>query len=336
MRGLIRSFVVIIDLSQTGLAPRDFEIPRIRLITSQLRNFFSSFLDQNPLSQLSIVSTFGSRAKVHTFLSGDLQLHLQALKDIEDLEASGEPSLQNSIQTATRLLQTSPPFATREILLIYGSYATCDPAPLDSLLAHITSKDTAAVISAIGLGARCHALERIAATTGGNYRVPTSPSEFEDLLAAHVQPPAWSEKSQRIRFIPFGFAKPSGELHEFDPRELKAAPEEAAVKLASTICPRCQTAVFTTPSYCPCCQMLLMAPAHLTRSLHHLKPLQDFQKIEGEGYCIGCHVVVEDGGVSQCGICGAGFCKACDKFVHDCLQNCPGCLEGRQKGAELS
>jgi transcription initiation factor TFIIH subunit 2 len=327
VRGLIRSFVVIIDLSPKGLAPRDFGTPRIRLITDHLKDFFSSFLDQNPLSQMAIVTTSDYRAVVQSPLSGNLRRHLDFLTRMSDLSAGGEPSLFNSIGIATKLFGAAPRYSTREILVVFGSMSTCDPKPIDALLTLVTQRQTAAVVSAISFGARIQVLERIAETTGGLYRVPQTPEQFADLLATHIHPPVWSDFVQRMALVPFGFAKAADDIKTFDVSGVKIDTADATPVVLNSICPKCGTAIATVPCYCPCCGLLLMAPAHLTRSLHHLRPLDDFVQadINEAVVCLGCNETVKDG-VVTCVSCGAPFCKACDQFLHDCLQNCPGCL----------
>jgi transcription initiation factor TFIIH subunit 2 len=330
VRGLIRSFIVVVDLSPKGLAPsyRDFGQPRIRLITQQLRNFCASFLDQNPLSQMAIVATYDSRAHVQSGLSGDLEKHLAAIDAMSDLGATGECSLANSLMVCTKMFGAAPRFATREVLLVVGSFTSCDSKPLDQTIAIVRERQTSAVVSAIGFCARATGLEQITAATGGSYRIPTSIEQIEDLFRTHVHPPAWSEATQRVQLVGFGFARSSEEKQSFDMVELKRDFEGAIPKITNMVCPRCMAAIGKVPDYCACCGILLMGPAHLTRSLHHLKPLEDFESVEsGMVACAACNGRIPVGGGVVCGKCHSLFCTECDKFLHECLQHCPGCLQ---------
>jgi transcription initiation factor TFIIH subunit 2 len=332
VRGLIRSLVVIVDLSRNGLKPRDFGMPRIRIITQQLQSFFSSFIDQNPLSEIAVISTSGYRATLQSQLSGNLEAHLASVATMANYDASGEPSLLTSIEMAMAVLSNARPFSTREILLIYGSMNTCDSAPIDTIEQIVGAEGTGAIVSAIGFDAKIFAIERIVKASGGIYRIPTCPEQFEDLLLAHVRPPAWSDRAQAFELVPFGFVKPVTEMHSFDVGLVKGGGSELP-GISNVACPKCGTRVFVSPGYCPCCGILVMSPAHLTRSLHHLRPLCEFELESvtrtGES-CDGCGILL-DAEKAVCRDCGNEFCKACDKFIHDCLQNCPGCLE--QKGS---
>jgi transcription initiation factor TFIIH subunit 2 len=330
VRGLIRSFVIVVDLSPKGLAPtyRDFGQPRIRLITQQLRNFCASFLDQNPLSQLAIVTTYDSRGHVQSPLSGDLDKHLSAIDAMSDLGATGECSLANSIQVAVKLFGATNRYSTREILLIVGSFTSCDSRPLEQTITLLTNRQSSAVVSAIGFCARASGLEQITAATGGIYRVPTSIEQIEDLLRTHIHPPAWSEQTQRVQLVPFGFGRSSEEKQSFDSNELKRDFKGALPKVTNMACPKCEAPITKVPSYCPCCGLLLMGPAHLTRSLHHLRPLEDFEAVETlSAQCAACNGVFVEGAGVVCVKCQSLFCRDCDRFLHECLQNCPGCLQ---------
>lgn len=325
-RGLIRALVIVIDLSRNGIEPREFTIPRVRLVSDQVTNFLKAYLDQNPLSQVAIVSTRGYYGHVESPLSGDLEAHLEAVRGLRDVSMWGQPSLVNSLTVSLSVLGSAPVFSTREILLVYGSMTTCDPEPLDTVCEKLTQPGKGAVVSAIGFSAKAFPLQRIVDATGGIYRVPTSPAHLEDLFQMHVVPPLWSDRTQIRSFIPFGFAKPVKEALAFDVRNLKNDGDGGPV-IASLECPRCGTKVLEVPAYCPICSMLVMAPAHLTRSLQHLKPLASFEEVEKPGQnCMACNTRLPAKHM-MCGKCRGSFCSECDKFVHECLQNCPGCLQ---------
>jgi transcription initiation factor TFIIH subunit 2 len=264
---------------------------------------------------------------VQSPLTGDLDRHLSAIDAMSDLGATGECSLSNALQVCTKLFSAVPRFSTREVLLVIGSFTTCDAHPIEHTLAMVTERRTTAIVSAIGFCARTSGLEQITAATGGIYRVPTSLDQVEDLFRTHVNPPAWCEATQRMQLVPFGFARPSDEKQSFDLAELKRNFRDVIPTVTNMVCPKCAATVAKIPSYCACCGLLLMGPAHLTRSFHHLRPLNDFEPAVGEAdVCAACNAAIERDQVVVCVKCGARFCVECDRFLHECLQNCPGCL----------
>ncbi|OHS93140.1 General transcription factor IIH subunit 2 [Tritrichomonas foetus] len=348
VRGLIRSLVVVIDLTEAGLAPLDFGMPRIRLITEELSSFISGYIDQNPLSQVSIVTTFNYKAQIQTPLCGDIKLHLNTLQHLTDITTAGEPSIYNALTVASNLLSTVPPYSTKEVLMIYGSLNSCDPQPFDSLLNLVTNNNKSpfkCTVSTIGLSSEIDILKKLAEATNGKYNIPLSKDHLTDLLNSHVLPPAWNDMTQRRRFIPFGFTRSVDEKPSFDLKKIYN--EKSVPAPTSFCCPQCKTRVNALPTYCPCCSLLLMSPAHLTRSLQHLKPLDQFvQPKTGEKYgensvfseiaseiyhvCAACNSKLRNNEMPYiCIHCRSTFCKACNGFIHDCLQVCPKCLEAQ-------
>lgn len=327
-RGLIRSMAIIIDLSIRGLETRDFGLPRIRIIMNHLKTFISNFIDQNPLSQIAIIGTYNSRAYMLSPLCGEIEVHLESIAKMIDLDANGEASIENSLIVAKALLKTVPVFSTKEVLFMYGSLNTNDPNSFNRVLE--IAKESKMTISIISFNAKIFVFEQLAEATGGSYYLPTSTEHFADILMSHTQPPHWSQTSQIIRFIEFGFAKApsrSGETPSFDLVELEKNPD-GTPKLNGYACPRCSTRVFNVPVFCPSCGILVISPAHLTRAMHHLKPLADFNEVpkgeKRENVCFGCNKILE-APIYLCPICNSCFCEECNKFVHECLQNCPGC-----------
>lgn len=361
-RALIRSLVIVIDITEIALAPLEFEVPRIRLIVEELTNFLTNFNDQNPLSQISIVTTSKYKGHIHTFLSCDIQEHLKALKKLSDIQTSGEPSLYNAIFVATNLLSTTPPYSTKEILVIYGSQNTCDPVPFDHLLEMVTTRENNGIvkpkyqINIINLGSELQFLKRLAQKTGGSCNVPIGRDHFANLLQALALPPAWNDNTQRRKFIPFGFPTLTQELPFFDLDKLMyplaILDKNDDVKdllpvFSNYCCPRCQAHILKWPAYCPCCSLLLMSPAQLSRSSHHLHPLDEFpvpstapddsqtedenenetQVVSMQSFvCSSCNSNIVDQFPHVCGGCQSPFCSACNKFIHDSLQQCPICL----------
>ena len=335
VRGLVRSLVIILDLTESGLEPIDFGIPRIRLISEELSSFIVALFDQNPLCQLSIVTTFNYTAQIQTPLSSDPQVHLDFIKRLNDITTTGEPSIYNALTVATKILENVQPFSTKEVLMIYGSMNTCDPQPISDLITNVlTTNGTApfkCIISIIGMSAEINVLRKIAEETNGTYFVPVTKEHFVDLLQAQVLPPPWNDNTQRRRFIPFGFAKSVNEKLAFD---LTTIYDKASMPARTTVCcPRCKTRLVTLPIYCPCCNLLVMSPAHLTRSVQHLKPIDKFVQVklpsDRKVACCSCNCFIDESPY-MCNGCKSVYCKACNTFIHDSLQSCPGCLSLQQ------
>lgn len=359
VRGLIRSVVLVIDLTEAGLAPLDFGIPRIRLIIEELSKFISNFLDQNPLSQLSIVTTFNYNAQIQTPFSSDVKELLTVLQHLSDIKTTGEPSIYNSVNVSLNLLKTVPVYSTKEILIIYSSLNTCDPKPFDNLISMVSKGVpnlinnkflTKSVISAIGLGAEVMFLRRLTEVTNGTYNIPMNREHFTDLLQSQVLPPPWNEITQKRRFIPFGFTMSCQEKPSFDLKNIfndDTNSDNHILPVNSSICcPQCKTRIFSLPTSCPCCGLLLISPAHLTRSTQHLKPLDEFvypanidpklitkdtedkkdRNELPEFVCSSCNETVKNNIPHICLHCREMFCDSCNQFIHECLQQCPCCL----------
>lgn len=326
IRGLIRVLVVAIDLSERGLSPTDLEGNRLSTICRRLKDFVVDFFDQNPLSQMAIIATHSGTAHYISHFSGDPKAHIEAIDGIEQQTYTGEPSLYHLLSQSKVLLKQAPVFATKEVLVIYGALSTCDPVPLDPLIKDLVKERI--TVSVIGLGAELYILSRVTNETGGSYFVPVSSDHFADLMNASVQPPSKSSAQQGAcptsAVVSFGFPL-SSTTPAYNIFELKDNKQGVKPKYGALVCPKCGMRVFNIPVYCPVCQILLISPAHVTRSLHQLHPVEDFEPLEGEGVCNGCNCVIESGGF-KCTQCNKTYCKSCDKFIHDNLQNCPGCL----------
>lgn len=49
---------------------------------------------------------------------------------LTNLVLAGEPSLQNTLELAGRILKPLPGHASRELLVLFGSLTTCDPGDI--------------------------------------------------------------------------------------------------------------------------------------------------------------------------------------------------------------
>lgn len=53
---------------------------------------------------------------------------------LTDLALNGEPSLQNTLELAGRVLRPLPGHASREILVLFASLTTCDPTDINTTI----------------------------------------------------------------------------------------------------------------------------------------------------------------------------------------------------------
>lgn len=339
-RGLIRSVVLILDLSTNGLEQRAFNQNRMKLIQDLTIEFINDFFVQNPLSQLSILATYESTCHILTPLSCNVDDHIHVVKKISQTDHSGEPSLENSLSIATAILgngNQNPGLAqistTKEVLIVYGSLTTCDNSPIFKTLNVV--KNSKIKVSIIGLGAKVFVLERIAQESGGDYFVPVSIEHLHDIFHSFVIPPEYMG-NQRKYYIPFGFASIANPIEPaFDVFKLMSNPPGSTNKpetpqYGGYNCPRCGTRVFSIPCFCPVCRDFLISPAYLKRTVSHLNPIPPFVEDENPqtDHCFGCNApFYENEKPCRCTKCNHYFCKQCDPFIHEILQRCPGCTD---------
>jgi len=323
-RGLIRSLFVIVDLSDRGLEQSFFGVAKIHVFKEKLIQFVSDYFDHNPMSQLSISTTCGSKCVIRSSFSCNPNDHIDAINNFSKITHDGDPSLQNSLESAISILKTTPEFATKEVLLVYGALLTCDSFPIDSLIKKlIESKIT---VSIIGFGAQVYVLNKIASETKGEYHIPISDEHLVEIMNSNLIPPPFSRENQNGVLIPFGFSiSSSNEYASYDIYDLKTRFKDSQQKIGGYHCPKCNTRVFNVPSYCPVCQIMLIGPAHLTRTIHHLQPLSMFEESKTSDPCYGCHTVIHSHSY-VCTKCDRHFCSKCNKYIHESLKNCPGCL----------
>ena len=335
-RGLLRSMVIVLDLSTNGLEARSFGQNRLNLIQDQMIVFVSDFFVQNPLSQIAILGTYDSSCSILSNLSSDVNAHIEVIKNLSSTDHKGEPSIQSSLAIATSILGVegygglANIDSTKEILFVYGALTTCDEDPIFKTLAKV--KKSQIRVSIIGLAAKVFVFERIAEETNGDYFVPVSLEHLEDILHSFVIPPE-QLKNQKPCLLPFGFAAiaeskmPAFDLFKFLDNAPTIDNPPDVPKYGGYICPRCGSRVFTIPCYCPVCKDFLISPAYLKRTVIHLSPIPPFtvEPPQSGLACLGCNkLLTEEARV--CPLCNKCFCENCDKFIHETLQSCPGCI----------
>jgi transcription initiation factor TFIIH subunit 2 len=342
-RGIIRYSVLILDTS-SGMDNTDLKPSRSEVVCSACCEYIREYFDQNPISQMAIVTTRDSSAKKLSGLSSNPNQHIDAVQEALRLGPYGDASLQNALDLARALLSTVPAYGDREILVAFGSLSTCDPGNIHATIGALVPEKIRC--SAIGLGAEIHILRAMADVTSGTYFVAMNEEHVGELLSAHVVPPPTTSRRVSASLIRMGFPV-LRRLSEYRPCinnvDLK--------RRVGFQCPRCAAWLSDMPCECILCGLMLVSSPHLARSYHHLFPVPKFLPVtkvrdatsEGGGKsailvtkeirtpvvtrCTGCLRLLpfETSLQVQCPRCKQIFCIDCDTFVHDALHHCPSC-----------
>ncbi|KTG39434.1 hypothetical protein cypCar_00014796 [Cyprinus carpio] len=332
--GMMRHLFVIIDSSRS-MEDQDLKPNRLTSTLKLMEFFVEEYFDQNPISQIGIITTKNKRAEKLTDLAGNPKKHIAALKKAVDGTCVGEPSLYNSLNVAMQTLKHMPAHTSKEILVIFSSLTTCDPANIYELIKTLNALKIR--VSVIGLSAEVRVCTILTRETGGSYNVILDESHFKELLMLHVKPPPASSSSE-CSLIRMGFpqhviasisdqdAKPSFSMSHLD------STSEPGLTLGGYFCPQCRAKYTELPVECKVCGLTLVSAPHLARSFHHLFPLEAFQETpleeyEGERFCEACQGELKDKSIFTCQACKKVFCVECDLFIHDTLHCCPGCMQ---------
>ncbi|KAH0793753.1 General transcription factor IIH subunit 2 [Histomonas meleagridis] len=321
-RGLIRSIVILLDLSGRGMEPREFSVSRLKLITVELEKFIISFFDQNPLSQLAITATYQGRGYVLSPLCGSVSKHLKVVQNLEQNTEYGEPSLQNGLNISASLFSSVARYSTKEIILIYGALNTID-VKIESTIKFL--KRSEITVNVIGFGASLYILSRIANETGGKYSIPLNENIFHKLVFDNIEPPILTDKVELRDFVPFCYVK-HYDFPSFDINDIKEG-KKVPPKSGGYKCGICGFVVFSIPVYCPSCGILLLTPPDITRTQVFLNPPLEFEKENAECVCNACGCIINE--KYQCPLCGMNYCESCNTFIHGILRFCPFCSKSK-------
>lgn len=314
----MRAVVVVVDASESTLQV-DLPPSRLHLIISELKNWCTQFLDQNPISQLAVIATKDARAHILTSLGDPLTDQLAALDTLLESGSSGEPSLQHCIDGASTLLSLSPSYCTKEILLVFSSLTTRDPG---DVLASIDACAAAGVVcNVIHLSAGVRVMKRVAQKTNGSHNVMLDKMHLTELFQSHIAPPPLTVQNTDVVSLLMGFPSPY-----IDAQPVLCACHK---RLSSTTykCPRCSARVCELPTKCPVCTLTLVSSSHMARSYHHLFPLPAFicQAAPPNESCSSCGTDISGNEWFVCGSCNSGMCGTCESFVQQSLFTCPNC-----------
>uniref|UniRef100_A0A8D3EB85 General transcription factor IIH subunit n=1 Tax=Scophthalmus maximus TaxID=52904 RepID=A0A8D3EB85_SCOMX len=334
--GMMRHLYLVIDCSRS-MEDQDLKPNRLTSSLKLMEAFVDEYFDQNPISQVGIITTKNKRAEKLTDLTGNPKKHTAALKKAVDTVCAGEPSLYNSLSLAIQSLKHMPGHTSREILIVLSSLTTCDPGNIYELIK--TLKSLKVRVSVIGLSAEVRVCTVLTRETGGFYHVILDESHFKELLMMHVKPPPASSSSE-CSLIRMGFpqhvlaaltdqdAKPSFSMSVTRPPNVGGP----GLSLGGYFCPQCHAKYTELPVECKVCGLTLVSAPHLARSFHHLFPLQAFvespmQELQGDRwFCQACEGELKDKRIFTCPSCHGVFCTECDLFIHDSLHCCPCCI----------
>ncbi|KJE89964.1 general transcription factor IIH [Capsaspora owczarzaki ATCC 30864] len=337
-RGMMRHLTIILDMSSRMDDP-DLKPTRLEHSIRLLEQFVPEFFDQNPISQLNFIISRDAKAERISELGGNPAKHLESLR--KKASTAGEISLQNSLELARESLRLMPSHTSKEVLIIMGGLASCDPGDIFQTISLLELDNIHC--SVIGLSAEVRICKYLAEKTKGVHNVIIDESHFRDMLFQHITPPPASSRTEAL-LIRMGF-----------PRQnlSKAATLCACHKLfraGGYICPQCKAKCCELPTTCAVCGLTLVSSPHLARSYHHLFPLAPFREVplahppaDANGLlaglvansttlalhpsCRGCSKPTATmRSAFQCPTCCHVYCLDCDIFIHDTLHTCPSCV----------
>ncbi|OAY51661.1 general transcription factor IIH subunit 2 [Manihot esculenta] len=328
-KGLIRFLYIVVDLSRAA-SEMDFRPSRMVVITKHVEAFIREFFDQNPLSQIGLVTIKDGVAHPLTELGGSPESHIKAL--MGKMECSGDSSLQNALDLVCGYLDQIPSYGHREVLILYSALSTCDPG--DIMESIQKCKKSKIRCSVIGLSAEMFICKLLCQETGGLYSVAMDEAHFKELMLDHAPPPPAIAEFAIANLIKMGFPQRAAE----GSIAICSCHKEAKVG-DGYICPRCKARVCELPTECRICGLTLVSSPHLARSYHHLFPITPFDEVSPRQNtplqrppktCFGCQQSLLNPGNKlglsvACPKCNQYFCVDCDIYIHESLHNCPGC-----------
>ncbi len=285
--GMMRHIYIILDMSQ-NMKNQDLKPSRFLCVLNILENFINEFFHLNPISQIGIITTKNKRAELESELAGNPKAHVENIKRLAGKSGmgaqaatnvcSGEPSLQNSLESALQSLKHMPPHATREIIAIMGSLTTCDPTDIHATIDNCKAANVRC--SVLSLSAEVRIYKKLATDTGGTFSVSLDDVHLRDLLHEFVDPPPSTNGSEPA-LIKMGF--PSHASSDTASLGLCMCHLETTdgCKLTTSgfLCPQCQAKYCELPVECKACGLTLVSAPHLARSYHHLFPLPAFIEV---------------------------------------------------------
>lgn len=300
-----------------------------------LEIFIEEFFDQNPISQVGLITLKDKRAEKVSDLAGSARRHASAIKSLTKLSLTGEPSLQNGLELALQTLKMIPSHASREIVVIMSSLTTCDPTDINETIDKM--KREGIRCSVVSLSAEIRIYRYLTEQTGGIYCAVLDDAHFRDQLLQHVDPPP-AAQTQENSLIKMGFPYVQTEDGKDPPLamcmcHIDSTEHPSKLSAGGYNCPQCNAKYCELPVECLACGLTLVSAPHLARSYHHLFPVGNFKEVPFERQadrCYACQKVFggedfTDKSIYRCEDCSHYFCIDCDIFIHETLHTCVGC-----------
>ncbi|KRX38694.1 General transcription factor IIH subunit 2 [Trichinella murrelli] len=326
--GILRHLCILLDCSSV-MIEKDLLPSRFISVIKALSLFVDDFFDQNPISQISIITAKDKKTDKLVDFTGSARKHKEFLKAIAEEIPSGEFSLQNSLETANEMLRHMPSHSSREVLVIMGSLSTCDPGDIEESLEILKRNNIRC--NFIALSAEMYICKRIAKATNGKYAVIIDEDDLKTLLSVFALPPvATTQLSANL--IRMGFPKriEDAKSWSFCICHMKHGEGIGKLTCVGFICPQCNFKYCFVPMECQICGLVLASAPHLARSYQHLYPILPFEEkaidkhMKKELYCAGCFSAIEVKSY-VCPGCRQDFCINCDLLIHETMHSCPGC-----------
>ena len=260
-RGMLRHVFLIIDMSR-GMDAGDFKPNRAEATVALAKEFVREYFDQNPISSMGVIVTRNAVAEKISDMSGNPRRHIDAI-DAGCRTTGGDMTLQTSLDLAVKFLSLLPTYGTREVVLIHGAHATCDPGNINTTIAELQREKVR--VSVISLPGELFISSRIAKETGGACTVPETYDDFRRALLDATRPPARraEEGEARAQLVQMGFP-----TLVFEQPGLCAC--HCVLRPRGYLCPRCGSRSCEVPTKCVVCGLQLVSAPGLARSYHHL------------------------------------------------------------------
>ena len=322
-RGLIRFLYLVIDYSDS-MRFQDYKPNRVDFLIAELtNNFIPKFFQDNPLSYISIVVMRDGEAQFLTRMNGQPKFQIKKLKEFAIANnPSGQCSIVKAIDLVLKSSVDSPMYASREILVLWGSLNSADPVstPIHPYLSDRVAQETNLSFTVISLSPEVFAIKKLAesAGTGSQFSVAINQSDFSTRLTSVLVPKI--NTAVKPVYIKMGFP-----MKTTNTTRLVKCVCHKEMQSSVYVCPQCHGFVCEIPTNCPVCKLTLVEKDMLTR-VHRLLYNVPTYVAKEKGKCFGCDEFFDNFDGSVCENCREDFCAECGIFCQDTLKHCPGCL----------
>ncbi len=337
-RGIIRYMQIIVDLSESVVS-NDLKPTRLHVLKTELERFVTNYFDQNPLSEIGLITTKNQTAEIKVSFEQAKSLRGNFFKNQLGTTGDGRPSLQNALELAIEEHKRVPPYGTREILIIQNALCTNDPGDIYQTIQKLV--DNKIRCNIIGVGAEMFICRKIAMDSSGTYEVALNQQHLRMLIGnLQVPPPIMDEHGGKYaRRIPVGFPTISNNSVIITPKNNSNKTNKGKVicqpyeeySSDGFKCPKCQSHIKTELPYkCNVCNLFLLSSPHLCRSYHHLFGIEPFEEVETSELgrnCYCCGTSLDNILQMQCMKCKQIFSSECEVYIRNSLHNCPGCCQ---------